>query len=150
MKKEDLKPGMAVKVRNGNFFTVVMGKGQLGLQLIKPYYSLDEPTFNSVDLNYDDSLNHSPKFEGKVTPDAQWDIVELYNLTEKRVDWDSVPIDAKVEVFDLTRNKWKKAHFRHYENGTVYVYAEGKTSWTWKLSEGYIESQARLSQEVEL
>ena len=56
---------------------------------------------------------------------------------EEVVDWSKVPVDTKILVADYDSEgeaiEWKKRHFAKYENGIVYAWNDGKTSFTAKL-----------------
>ena len=46
------------------------------------------------------------------------------------VDWSKVPVDAKVLVKNYEISSWVKRHFAKYENGKVYTFDNGSTSFT--------------------
>lgn len=50
------------------------------------------------------------------------------------VDWSKVAVDTKILVADFTGNDneivWKKRHFAKYENGKIYAWCDGLTSFT--------------------
>ena len=56
---------------------------------------------------------------------------------EEVVDWSKVAVDTKILVADYDSEgeaiEWKKRHFAKYENGIVYAWVDGKTSFTAKL-----------------
>lgn len=53
-------------------------------------------------------------------------------------DWSEVATDTPVYV-KLNRNDtWDKYHFAKYENGKVYCWSLGTTSWSTKSAEAYI------------
>lgn len=53
-------------------------------------------------------------------------------------DWSKVATDTPVYV-KLNRNDtWDKYHFAKYENGKVYCWSLGTTSWSIKSAEAYI------------
>lgn len=60
-------------------------------------------------------------------------------------DWSKVATDTPIYV-KLNRNDtWDKYHFAKYENGKVYCWSLGTTSWSTKSAEAYIPvSDARL------
>ena len=45
-------------------------------------------------------------------------------------DWSKVEVDTKVLVRDNDNEVWTRRHFAKYENGTIYVYSVGTTSFT--------------------
>lgn len=52
-----------------------------------------------------------------------------YIEPEKQVDWSKVPVDTPILVSDDNR-RWEHKHFAKYENGYVYAWANGMTSFT--------------------
>ena len=48
---------------------------------------------------------------------------------EPSVDWSKIAVDTKVLVSD-DGEEWHKRHFARYEEGIVYVWSYGGTSWT--------------------
>lgn len=58
---------------------------------------------------------------------------------ESEVDWSKVPVDTPILVKEVNSN-WLKRHFAKYENGKVYAFVDGGTSWSSEcqyLSWGY-------------
>lgn len=59
---------------------------------------------------------------------------------EPPVDWSKVAVDTPILVRDDIFCEWVKRYFAKYENGRVYVWNNGATSWTgdrcrpWKLA----------------
>ena len=45
------------------------------------------------------------------------------------VDWSKVAVDTPILVRNSREEAWKKRHFAKYENGTVYAWSGGRTSW---------------------
>lgn len=62
------------------------------------------------------------------------------------VDWSKVPVDTKVLVSD-NGEYWARRYFAEYVNGEVYVFTDGRTSFTieddaiisWKYTKLYEE-----------
>ena len=52
---------------------------------------------------------------------------------EPTVDWSKVEVDTKVFVSD-DGNDWYKRYFARYENGIVYCWDMGATSWTARIT----------------
>ena len=50
------------------------------------------------------------------------------------IDWSKVAVDTKILVADFTGNDneivWKKRHFAKYENGKIYAWCDGLTSFS--------------------
>lgn len=59
---------------------------------------------------------------------------------EPSVDWSKVAVDTPILVNDSNDHGWVKRYFAKYENGSVYVWNNGATSWSgdgcapWKLA----------------
>ena len=56
----------------------------------------------------------------------------LEDYKEPEVDWSKVAVDTPILVrdFEYEDEEWEKRHFAQYENGKVYAWGEGCTSWT--------------------
>ena len=46
------------------------------------------------------------------------------------VDWSKVEVDTPILVRDSEKESWRKRHFAKYENGKVYTWLGGATSWS--------------------
>nr|DAZ69755.1 MAG TPA: hypothetical protein [Caudoviricetes sp.] len=59
---------------------------------------------------------------------------------EPPIDWSKVAVDTPILVRDNIFSKWVKRYFAKYENGIVYAWSNGTTSWSgdrctpWKLA----------------
>lgn len=67
---------------------------------------------------------------------------------EPTVDWSKVSVDTPIWVKHSEEDLWRKRHFAKYENGIVYTWYGGATSWSssgdrtgWEM--------AKLAEEVE-
>lgn len=49
---------------------------------------------------------------------------------EPEVDWSKVEVDTPILVRQGKNAEWLERHFAKYEGGYVYVWNDGKTSWT--------------------
>lgn len=49
---------------------------------------------------------------------------------EPPIDWSKVAVDTPILVRDSGNHKWIKKHFAKYENGSVYAWNGGTTSWS--------------------
>ena len=69
---------------------------------------------------------------------------------EPEVDWSEVKVDAPILVRQTEDEdkEWGRRHFAKYENGKVYAWGEGYTSWS---SEGHmvIWNYAKLAESEE-
>ena len=54
---------------------------------------------------------------------------------EPPVDWSKVAVDTPILVKDNEEERWKKRHFAKYEDGKVYAYCNGATSWSARRSD---------------
>lgn len=46
------------------------------------------------------------------------------------INWANIPVDTKVYVRDSLKEECQPAYFAKYENGTIYTWVDGKTSFT--------------------
>jgi len=53
-----------------------------------------------------------------------------FTLYTPPTDWSKVEVDTKVLVRDATYASWTYSHFAKYQNGHVYVWEEGRTSFS--------------------
>lgn len=74
-----------------------------------------------------------------------WQAGWLNDIREEKepVDWSKVPVDAKVII------KWngEKGHFAKYKNEMVYIWKDGRTSWS-SINESFYDLW--IPDEVEL
>ena len=49
---------------------------------------------------------------------------------EPKVDWSKVEVDTPILVRDGENNEWQRSYFAKYEDGFVYTWIAGATSWT--------------------
>ena len=54
----------------------------------------------------------------------------LEDCEESEVDWSKVEVDTPIMVKNSEYEEWLKRHFAKYENGKVYAWQVGCTSWT--------------------
>ena len=60
-------------------------------------------------------------------------VQEWHKENTLKVDWSKVPVDTKIIVWDNDSKNYKvKRHFAKFENGEVYAWDNGETSWTVK------------------
>ena len=58
---------------------------------------------------------------------AAW-LFEEYK--EPEVDWNNVAVDTPILVRDDENKAWIREHFAKYEDGAVFAWVDGNTSWT--------------------
>ena len=49
---------------------------------------------------------------------------------EPEIDWNKVKVDTPILVRQGKNGEWLERHFSKYENGDVYAWVDGQTSWT--------------------
>lgn len=49
---------------------------------------------------------------------------------EQEVDWSKVAVDTPILVRESGRDRWVKRHFAKYEDGMVFAWRSGSTSWS--------------------
>ena len=64
----------------------------------------------------------------------------LEDCEESEVDWSKVKVDTPLLVRNYINGEWSKRYFAKYEDGKVYTWINGRTSWnetgiyTWKYA----------------
>ena len=53
---------------------------------------------------------------------------------EQPVDWSKVTVDTPILVRDSEEKVWERRYFAKYENGMVYAWSAGSTSWSARMS----------------
>ena len=59
-----------------------------------------------------------------------WLLEEYEEPEEPETDWSRVEVDTPILVRDFEGSDWFRRHFAKYENGTVYAWDGGDTSWS--------------------
>lgn len=59
-----------------------------------------------------------------------WLLEDYEEPEEPEVDWSKVEVDTPILVRTVEGADWVKRNFAKYEGGMVYVWNNGKTSWT--------------------
>ena len=54
----------------------------------------------------------------------------MKEYVEPQVDWSRIEVDTPILVRDFEGSDWFRRHFAKYENGTVYAWDGGDTSWS--------------------
>ena len=62
----------------------------------------------------------------------------LEEYKEPEVDWSQVSVDTPILVRDYENEAWNRRYFAKYENGLVYTWMYGYTSWT--ILDGHTET----------
>ena len=66
---------------------------------------------------------------------------------EPETDWSKVAVDTPILVRDTETDGWIKRHFAKYEDGKVYAWEYGKTSYTSRKGECNFWNHAKLSED---
>ena len=62
---------------------------------------------------------------------TDWDYAKLAeDEKEPEIDWSKVEVDTPILVRQGKNGGWLEKHFAKYENGDVYAWVDGQTSWT--------------------
>lgn len=54
----------------------------------------------------------------------------MEDYKEPEVDWSKVEVDTPILVRDNENDGWQRFHFAKYEDGFIYTWIAGATSWT--------------------
>ena len=65
------------------------------------------------------------------------------------VDWSKVEVDTPILVRDSEKESWRKRHFAKYENGIVYAWGNGLTSWSARRSNVVGWGMAKMAESEE-
>lgn len=57
-------------------------------------------------------------------------MLDMLKKIEPEVDWSKVEVDTPILVKFLPDEEWKRRHFARYEDGKVYAWDCGLTSWS--------------------
>ena len=66
---------------------------------------------------------------------------------EPEIDWSRVSVDTPILVRNLENDDWLKRHFAKYENGIVYTWISGYTSWSTLNNHTISWKYAKLAEE---
>lgn len=68
---------------------------------------------------------------------------------EPPVDWSKVSVDTKILVRDLEDEEWRKRHFAKFEDGKIFAWTSGATSFSSENSDSITWwMKAKLSEET--
>ena len=117
-------------------------------------YEVEGHTYEVVE-SFNGNLNLK-NIDSRNYIEYEMSLVDIVNSEfEEYLDWSKVSVDTKVLVSD-NGNTWYKRHFAKYENGSVHVFPDGRSSFTtevsyiiypWKYAKLY-EKQDKLKGEV--
>lgn len=60
------------------------------------------------------------------------EVCDVINIAEELgiIDWSKVPVDTPILVKDFKHYNWEKRYFAKVQNGTIYAWDGGATSWS--------------------
>ena len=125
MRPEDLKNGMSYKNRDDEIFYIINDKVFVKADVITLRYHREL---------YQELVYYDEDF--KWSSNKKWDIMEIYDCDNKliwkrkEVDWSKIPVDTKVLVKNSQDQEWERRYFAKYEDGKVYAFMNGVTSWS--------------------
>lgn len=73
--------------------------------------------------------------------------IKKYKEMQEKVDWSTVEVDTPILVKMKQGTEWEKRHFAKYENGKVYAWGCGRTSWSYYPDEVSAWDMAKLPEE---
>ena len=59
-----------------------------------------------------------------------WLLEDYEEPEEPEIDWSKIKVDTPILVKQGKNGEWLERHFAKYENGDVYAWVDGQTSWT--------------------
>lgn len=132
--KKDLKNKMVVELKDGDRFIVIDD------------ILLNDCSFDCLSYYNDDFTNnelpgldiikiYKPRENRKLIPCNLNEIGEEDLIWERRIDWSKVPVDTKVLVSGSGNGGWLKRYFAKYENGKIYTWDYGATSFSVRIKE---------------
>ena len=75
-------------------------------------------------------------------------LLEDYKEPEKpETDWSKVEVDTPILVRQTKDGEWLRRHFAKYEDGIVYTWKDGHTSWTEDCMTGWDYGKLAESEE---
>ena len=138
----NIKTGMIGKCRDGEMITFVIIRGGLhyiangSMWSFKPNYR-DDGT-EVIHRDHDIMAVYKPaEFDGSTIDFGE-------PVWERPADWSRVKVDTPILVSD-DKKVWRKRHFARYEDGFVFAFAGGATSWSEDDGDALSWTYARLA-----
>ena len=135
--KKDIKPGMLVEMSvygGKKLYYVTLCKEGIVLVDKKGLYRKLECFNNDLSRKISDEVEITKVYDlneyACMSLEFSTEGRELLWSIEDKIDWNKVEVDTKVLVRDRPYNEWLKRHFAKYEDGKVYVFNDGRTSWS--------------------
>lgn len=61
----------------------------------------------------------------------------LEDYEEPKIDWSKVEVDTPILVKYSEKEEWTRRYFARFEDGIVYAWNDGRTSWTTDCMTGW-------------
>ena len=128
-KKEDIKPGMVVSINHKLLYVTQSENGIVLMSESHKHFLLDRFDNNLVSKCTSDEID---KVYGFSNYDYSSLEISINNrkLLWKRPNWEEVEVDTPILVKNTEDGEWKRRYFCKYEDGKVFAYCYGRTSWT--------------------
>ena len=125
MQKSQITNGMLFELKTGSTYYVV--EGMIYIKTIE-HTLVPCETLDKFLETYEDDLTSKKS--------SVLDIVKVFDNGGKmiwdmdQVDWSKIPVDTKVLVSNSKNGEWDKRYFAKFENGKVFTFTNGATSWS--------------------
>lgn len=120
---------------------LVVSKGYFGLKNGEPE--------TCRDLKCEDCDFYKPKSD--LCERSKHNFHEWLNseYVEPPVDWSKVEVDTPILVKDYKADTWERRYFAKYENGKVYTWLGGATSWSTNGTDDYYMADWKMAKLAE-
>lgn len=108
------------------YLFVVTYTNAVAISKLKPTFSNEKCLGSAV--FYDELFGYEYKL-GKAILNDEGHCIDIGGKLNI-IDWSTVKVDTKIHVKDRKNDAWVRRYFAYYKNGEVYVYCNGKTSWS--------------------
>lgn len=125
MQKSEIINGMLFELRMGSTYYVI--EGMVYIKTIEHTLVPCETLWDFLETYKDDLISKKS---------SNFDIVKIFDNGGKtiwkrdEIDWSKIPVDTKVLVKNSENVKWDRRYFAKYENGKVFTFTNGATSWS--------------------
>lgn len=98
-------------------------------EVIQFYSKTCDGTFNCTRCLFNEWERKGNKLSN-LTQESFDELKEIVEEEANKVDWSKVPVDTKILVRDKDDGKWRRRYFAKFENGVIYAWADGTTSFS--------------------
>ena len=99
----------------------------------KTYKDDDGEVWEIYEASYGDGYdlkNGCDDFLSNLITISQMAEMEFTEIEKENIDWSAIPVDKEVLVRTCRTEQWNKRHFAKYEDGKVYSWKNGRTSFS--------------------